>query len=108
MVKMLKEHTHYKRRQLKEIRCITDSLNMEDILIDLDFGKNYKSKHKNEVQCANFSTHARIIKMVNCHSQLPPRRVMSPERVKSLSCANKVISHSLEKLNQQIKTICIL
>ena len=29
-------------------------------------------------------------------------------RVKSLSCVNKVITHSLEKLNQQIKTVCIL
>ena len=29
-------------------------------------------------------------------------------RVKSLSCDNKVITHSLEKLNQQIKTVCIL
>ena len=28
--------------------------------------------------------------------------------VKSLSCVNKVITHSLEKLNQQIKTVCIL
>ena len=29
-------------------------------------------------------------------------------RVKSLSCVNKVIPHSLEKLNQQIKTVYIL
>ena len=29
-------------------------------------------------------------------------------RVKSLSCVNKVIAHSLEKRNQQIKTVCIL
>ena len=29
-------------------------------------------------------------------------------RVKSLSCVNKVITHSLEKLNQEIKTVCIL
>ena len=28
--------------------------------------------------------------------------------VKSLSCVNRVITHSLEKLNQQIKTVCIL
>ena len=29
-------------------------------------------------------------------------------RVKSLSCVNKAITHSLEKLNQEIKTVCIL
>ena len=62
----LKKHTHYKQRQLKEIRRITDSLTMVEILIHLDFTKNYISKHQNEYQYAYFLTHARIIKMVNC------------------------------------------
>ena len=41
MVETLKEHIHYKWRQFKEIRCITDSLTMEEILIHLDYSKNY-------------------------------------------------------------------
>ena len=43
MEEMLKEHTHYKRRQLKEIHRITDSLTMDEILIHSNFSRNYKS-----------------------------------------------------------------
>ena len=43
MVETLKDHTHYKQRQLKEIRRITDSPTMEEILIHPNFRKNYKS-----------------------------------------------------------------
>ena len=39
MVETLKEHIHYKWRQFKEIRCITDSLTTEEILIHLDYSK---------------------------------------------------------------------
>ena len=46
MEEMLKEHTQYKRRQLKEIHCITDSLTMDEILIHSNFSKNYKSLTK--------------------------------------------------------------
>ena len=45
MVETPKEHIHYQRRQLKEIRRITDSLTMEEILIHLDYSENYKSKY---------------------------------------------------------------
>ena len=45
MVEMLKEHIHYKRRQLKEIHRITDSLTMDEILIHLDYCQSYKSKY---------------------------------------------------------------
>ena len=45
MVETLKEHIHYQRRQLKEIRRITDSLTMEEILIHLDYSENYKSRY---------------------------------------------------------------
>ena len=79
IVETLKGHTHYKRTQLKEICRITDSLTMEETLIHLDFDKSYKSKHQNEFQCTYFSTHVRIIKMVNSQSQLPPTRVISWE-----------------------------
>ena len=47
MVETLKEHIHYKRRQSKEIRRVTVSLTMEEILINLDYSENYKSKHQN-------------------------------------------------------------
>ena len=50
----LKEHIHYKWNQFKEIHRITDSLTMEEILIHLDYSKNYKSKHQNEIQSAYF------------------------------------------------------
>ena len=71
---------------------------------------NHKIKlyiRKNKFQCAYFSPHAHIIKMVNCQSQLPPRRAISREL--NLYCVSiKCVTHSLEKLNQQIKTVCIL
>ena len=54
MIETQKEHIHYKRRQFKEIRRITDSLTMEEILIHLDYSENYKSKHQNEIQSAYF------------------------------------------------------
>ena len=47
MVETLKEHIHYKQRQFKDIRQITDSLTMEEILIHLDYSENCKSKHQN-------------------------------------------------------------
>ena len=53
-----------------------------------------------------FSLHAYITKMVNCQSQLSPRRVIS--RITFLSSVSKVITHALEKLNQQIKTVYIV
>ena len=56
MVETLKEHIRYKRRQLKEIRRITDSLTMEEILIHLDYIENYKSDHQNEIQSAYFGS----------------------------------------------------
>ena len=79
MLASLKKHIHYKRRQFKEIRRITDSLTMEEIFIRLDYSENYKPKHQTEIQSAYFGPHAHIIKMVNCQSQLPTRRVISRE-----------------------------
>ena len=55
MVETLKEHIHYQQRQFKEIRRITDSLTMEEILIHLDYSESYKSKHQNAIQSAYFS-----------------------------------------------------
>ena len=46
MEEMLKEHTHYKQRQLKEIHRITDSLTMDEILTHSNFTKNYNSLTK--------------------------------------------------------------
>ena len=46
MDEMLKEHTHYKWKQLQEIHRITDSLTMDEILIHSNFSKNYKSLTK--------------------------------------------------------------
>ena len=46
MEEMLKEHTHYKRSQLKKIHCITDSLTMDEILTHSNFSKNYNSLTK--------------------------------------------------------------
>ena len=46
MEEMLKEHTHYKWRQLQKIHRITDSLTMDEISIHSSFSKNYKSLTK--------------------------------------------------------------
>ena len=91
MVEMLKKHIHYKPRQFKEIhqmqfkkiRRITDSLNMEEILIIAKtINESIRTKYKAHISAKNhsaFSSNARIIKMVNWQSQLRPRRVISPE-----------------------------
>ena len=44
--------------------------------------------------------------MVNCQSQLSPRRVIS--QITFLSSVSKVTTLALEKLNQQIKTVYIV
>ena len=91
VVETLKEHIHYKRRQFKEIRQmqfkeilrITDSLNMDEILIIAKtINESIRTKSKAHISAKNhsaFSPSARIIKMVNCQSQLRPRRVISRE-----------------------------
>ena len=83
MMETLKEHIRYKRRQFKEICRITDSLNMEEILIIAKtINQIIRTKSKAHISAKNhsaFSSHARIIKMVNCQPQLPPRRVISRE-----------------------------
>ena len=101
----LKEHIHYKRSQFKEIHWITESLTMEEILIHLDYSKNYKSKHQNKFQSAYFGN--KSVKLFTAftyyqNGQLPitiTTEETDKSRVTSLSCVNKVITHSLEKLN---------
>ena len=113
-MEMLKKHIHYKRRQFKEIRCITGSLTMEEILIHLGYSENYKSKHQNEIQSAYFSNKSFSIFtacMYYQNSKLPitiTSEESDKSRVTSLSYVNKIITHSLEKLNQQIKTVYIV
>ena len=81
VVETLKEHIQYKRRQFKEILRITDSLNMDEILIIAKtINESIRTKSKAHISAKNhsaFSPNARIIKMVNCQSQLRPRRVIS-------------------------------
>ena len=114
MVEMLKEHIHYKRRKFKEICRIADSLTIEEILIHLNYSKNYKSKHQNEIQRAYFSNKLFSLFIACTYYQncKLPITITSEEsdksRVISLSCVNKVITHSLEKLNQHIKTVYIV
>ena len=114
MVKSLREHIHYKRRQFKEIRRITDSVAVEEILIHLDYSKNCKSKHQNEFQSAYFNNKSFSL-FTACryyrNGKFPitiTTKESEKSRVTSLSCVNKIITHSMEKLNQQIKTVYIV
>ena len=114
MVEALKEHIHYKRRQFKEIRRITDSLTMKEILIHLDYSENYKSKHQNEIQGAYFGNKSFTLFTAYTYFQNGklPIKITTEESdkwiVTSLSCVNKVTTHSVEKLNQQIRTVYIV
>ena len=115
LVEMLKKHIQYKPRQFKEIhqmqfkeiRRITDSLNMEEILIIAKtINESIRTKSKAHISAKNhsaFSPNARIIKMVT----ITPEK-SDKSRVASLSCVHKVITYSLEKINQQIQTVYIV
>ena len=114
MVEALKEHIHYKRRQFKEIRRITDSLTMEVILIHLDYSEKYKLKHQNEIQSAYFGNKSFSLFTACTYYQNGkfPITIATGESdklgVTLLLFVNKVITQSLEKLNQQIKTVYIV
>ena len=108
------EHIYYNWRQFKEIRRITDSLITKEILIHIDYSENYKSKHQNEIQRAYFGNKSFSL-FIACtyyqNGKLPitiTTEESDKSTVTSLSCVNKVITHSIEKLNQQIKTVYIL
>ena len=87
---------------------------MEQILIRLDYSDNYKSKHQNKIKSAYFGN-----KSLSLFTACPyyqngklPIAITAEEndksRVTSLSCVNKVITQSPEKLNQQIKPAYIV
>ena len=87
---------------------------MEEILIHLDYNENYKSKHQDEIQSAYFGNKSFSL-FTSCtyyqNGKLPitiTTEESDKSRVISLSCVNKVITRSLEKLNQQIKTVYIV
>ena len=80
----------------------------------LDYSKYYKSKHQNEIQSAYFGSKS-VTLFTACtyyqNGQLTIKITTEETdklRVTSLSHVNKVITHSLEKLNQQIKTVYIV
>ena len=118
MVEILKEHIHPKRRQFQEIRRLTDNLSAEQILIHLDYSENYKSKHQKEIQSAYFGNKSSSLYTACMYYnqgdvvQKLPITVTTEEsdksRVTSLSCVNKVINHSIEKIQQPIETVFIL
>ena len=100
--------------KFKEIRCISNSLTMEEILIHLDCSENYKAKHQNEIQGTYFSNKSFSL-FIACtyyqNGRLPitiTTEESDKSRVTSLLYASKFITHSLEKLNQQIKTMYIV
>ena len=105
MVETLKEHIYYKRRQSKEICRVTVSLTMEEILINLDYSENYKSKHQNEIQSAFFGNKSVSLFTAYTYYQNGklPITITTEEsdksRITSLLFVNKAITHSLEKLN---------
>ena len=83
-------------------------------MIHLDYSKNYKLKHQNEIQSVHFGNKSfRIFTTCTIYQNgILPITITTDEsdksKVASLSCVSKVITHSLEKLNQQIKTVYIV
>ena len=86
----MKAHIHTKRRQFTEITRITDNLNEDEILIHLDYSKNYKCQHQNEIESGYLATKhsvflllVRIInkmgKFKNYSLRLPRRRKTTVE-----------------------------
>ena len=83
-------------------------------MIYLDDSENYKSKHQNKIESAYFGSKSFNL-FTTCtyyqNSKLPITITTEESgklRVTSLSCVNKVITYSLEKLNRQIKTVYIV
>ena len=88
------------------------------LLIHLDYSENYKSKHQNEIQSAYFGnksfslyTACTYYKQGDIVQKLPitvTTEESDKSRVTSLSCVNKVINHSIEKIQQPIETVFIV
>ena len=53
-IEIIKAHIHGKRRQFTGITPITGNINEHEILIHLDYRKNYKYHHQKEIQNAYF------------------------------------------------------
>ena len=118
MVEVLKAHIYTKRRQFFEIRRITENLNEGELLIHLDYSENYKCKHQNEIQSAYFGNKSFSLFTActyyckDANIQKLPITVTTEEndksRIASMSCVNKVITHSMEKIQQIISTVFIV
>ena len=51
-----KEHICNKWKQFQEIWRLIDNLVLDELFIDLDYSKKYKSKHQNEIQSGYFGS----------------------------------------------------
>ena len=118
MVQVLKEHIYTKRKQFQEIRRLTDNLSPDELLIHLDYSENYKSKHQNEIQSAYFGNKSLSLFTACTYynkdgiiEKLPitvTTEQIDKSRVTSMSCVNKVIKHSISKVQQPIRSVSIV
>ena len=116
-IEIMKAQIHTKRRQFKEITRITDNLNEDEIWIHLDYSENYKCQHQNKIQNAYFGNKTFSLFTVctyykqNKKIQRLPITVTTEEKDKcraaSMSCVKKVITHSIDKINQTISNVYI-
>ena len=114
----MKAHVHTKRRQFTEITRITDNLNEDEILIHLDYSKNYKCQHQNEIEsgyfgnktfslftaCTYYKQNGKIQKLLITATTKEKDNC----RGVSMSCVNKIITHSIDKINKTISNIYIV
>ena len=118
-VQILKQHIFTKRQQFAEIRRITENLDEDELIIHLDYSENYKCQQQNEIQSACFG-HKQFSLFTACtyyrskevSLEKLPITVTTEEndksRIASISCVNKVISHSITKVHQEITKVYIV
>ena len=114
----MKANFHTNRTQFTETTRITNHLNEDEILIHLNYSRNYKWQHQNEIQSAYFGsktfslfTAGKYYKQNEKIEKLPitvTTEEKDKRRAASMSCVNKVITHSTDKINQTILNVYIV
>ena len=113
MVKTMKEHIHHTWKNLKRFATFQIVWPWRKFwftsIVAKTTNQSIRTKSREHISATNhsaFSSHARIIKMVDCQSQLPPRRVISRELHRYCMPVNSSPIHWKNSTNKS--KLCIL
>ena len=110
-VQRLKEHIFTKRQQQSKISYPKTNIKVNEVLIHVDYSKNYKSQDQNEIQSAYFRQTSFSLFTANeikTMSTTITSEASDESRMASITCAKKVIDHVLSKIVNRIDMIYIV